>query len=362
MVFVLFDLTVSEKPIFKNRLVLDPDYVPSNLHHRENILHQIEEMLKPLLKGDNPYNIYIYGPPGVGKTTAVKFLFNKLEEAHSEVKAFHFDCWKSTYALLSEIYKAVSPRVPPRSTDEVWNLLVNRLDRIEKDILIALDDVELHLTDANKNSVVWYLLKARSNIEQNLGLILISTEEHALRHLDFKTLSRLKPHSVKFERYTCSQVFDILKERTEYAFRPGAIKNELIHEVADIVTLEGGDIRLGLEILKTCGDIAEREGTEEILHKHVTRAMKEIKLSEIVKLNTTAKIILKAIAEIGKEKLDVRELYDELGDMSNRTIRYWLPSLEKSGFIELDYKKGRGRSREMELLLPTKSLKRVLND
>jgi cell division control protein 6 len=70
------DLLMDEETLFRNEEVFTPSYVPEDFIHRDDQLKEISLSLKPGLRGVNPVNTLIHGPPGTGKTTAVKYLLN----------------------------------------------------------------------------------------------------------------------------------------------------------------------------------------------------------------------------------------------------------------------------------------------
>jgi len=67
--------------IFKNRETLRPDYIPDELPHRDKEIYKLAEILfHPLLRGDRPSNVFIYGYPGTGKTATTKHVFKAIKE------------------------------------------------------------------------------------------------------------------------------------------------------------------------------------------------------------------------------------------------------------------------------------------
>ncbi len=65
---------------------------------------------------------------------------------------------------------------------------------------------------------------------------------------------------ITFEKYMVDQCYTILKDRCELAFNEGAITDEAIHRVAEIVGVETGDIRDGLHTLRIVAYVAESRG------------------------------------------------------------------------------------------------------
>ncbi len=72
---------VGEDPVFRQKEVLFPDYIPDHLPHREKEIKSVSSIINSALKNRSQIsNIFIYGPPGTGKTASIRFIFRKLEE------------------------------------------------------------------------------------------------------------------------------------------------------------------------------------------------------------------------------------------------------------------------------------------
>ena len=78
------DILHSDESLFKNELALDYSFLPKILPHREAQQRYIATTIKPLLTGKNGKNLFIYGAPGIGKTAAMRFVLNEVEEETEE--------------------------------------------------------------------------------------------------------------------------------------------------------------------------------------------------------------------------------------------------------------------------------------
>ncbi|MCL5408276.1 MAG: cell division control protein Cdc6, partial [Candidatus Thermoplasmatota archaeon] len=63
------------------RQALEPGFVPDRLPHREKEAEQLAEIISPSLKNFKPSNVIIFGKPGVGKTSVVKFVEGEIYKA-----------------------------------------------------------------------------------------------------------------------------------------------------------------------------------------------------------------------------------------------------------------------------------------
>jgi len=76
-------------------------------------------------------------------------------------------------------------------------------------------------------------------------------------HLPSRIKSSLALTEIEFPKYTHDELFDILKDRVEFSFKPGTLKIELIR-IASVAA--DGDARVGLEILRRADRKAEDRG------------------------------------------------------------------------------------------------------
>jgi len=71
---------VSEDPVFRQKEVLFPDYIPDHLPHREKEIKAVSSIINSALKNRTQIaNIFIYGPPGTGKTASIRFFSESLK-------------------------------------------------------------------------------------------------------------------------------------------------------------------------------------------------------------------------------------------------------------------------------------------
>ena len=88
----------------------------------------------------------------------------------------------------------------------------------KRKVIVCLDEVD-RLDDFD----LLYLL-ARSGY----GLILISMRCHVLANLTSRIRSSLALTEIEFPPYKTDELYDIIRNRVEYAFRPSSPKNEFI--------------------------------------------------------------------------------------------------------------------------------------
>jgi len=108
------DMLSSDESLFKNELALDYSFLPKILPHREQQQRYIASCVKPLLNEKNGKNLFIYGAPGIGKTAAMRFVINELEEETEEVIPIYINCWQknTTFKIVADMCEQLGYKIP----------------------------------------------------------------------------------------------------------------------------------------------------------------------------------------------------------------------------------------------------------
>jgi len=67
-----------ENRIFKDKVLLQTNYRPEEIPHREEQIKQIASILAPVLKGEKTSNLFLYGKTGTGKTLSAQYVKDEL--------------------------------------------------------------------------------------------------------------------------------------------------------------------------------------------------------------------------------------------------------------------------------------------
>jgi len=345
-----------EDTVFKNEDVLQTEYLPEKLPHREGQVQAIANAIKPAISGKSPYNLFILGSPGVGKTAVVKHVFNQLSE-YERVIPIYINCWEynTRHAVLSKILNELGGIAPRRgiATDEVYERFESQIKKSNQIPIIALDEIDqLLLRDGSL--LLYDLLRCGAK----LGLIAISNDPFIGRMLDDRVKSSIAHEEIHFKPYTKAEVLEIVKDRMRLGFRAGKIEEGVAKAVAEFTDSKGGDIRLALECLWKCGRTADQKGTTakaEYLNEIFKKAS-DTYLTDLLKsLSETEKAILKVIA--ASPELSSGELlaqYGEKNKIAERTMRNYVSRLETLKLIDapMTSKGYRGKSRIISLRIP----------
>jgi len=263
---------VSTETMFKNskqgsvvrsETYLNVDYDPENPVGRDSEVDRIAWAVKPLSKRKKPENLLVHGPAGVGKTTTVKHVFDRLEQ-ETRVKSVYLNCWQynTRSSLLTELLIQLGYPAPRKGkpVDELLSKLKEWLDK-NRGVAVALDEFDQLEEDTE---VIYDLQLLNQESENQVGLVLVSNQNPRNLQLDPRSRSRLNCQTLQFEPYTAPQLEKILQDRVEKAFRPGAVPDKVVQEISEQVAEESGDCREALSLLLQAGRQADREGRKEV--------------------------------------------------------------------------------------------------
>jgi cell division control protein 6 len=269
----------------------------------------MEEMafsLRPALLKGKPTNNLILGPPATGKTTAIKKLFEMAEfDCDDDIICVYVNCQlhSTKFDIFSQIYKKIFGHAPPETGvpfARIYNKIMNELIELDKSLIVALDDIN-HLFAGNMISKVFYdILRAYESFEGvRTGIFAVLSDVDFRYVLDKNVGSIFNANEINFNPYTYEETYKILEERARLGFFPGVISDELIEQITDY-TYESGDIRMGIDLLRSSGNNAEINASRKISKQDVDKAIESA-------TNMNLKYLLDTLNE--KEQ----KLLDEIG-------------------------------------------------
>ena len=249
--------------VLRSESYLTTDYLPDEPVGREAEINSIADAVRPLARRKKPDNLLVYGPAGVGKTTCVKYVFDRLEE-EAGVKSVYINCWQynTRSSLLTELLIQLGYPAPRKGkpVDELLSKIREWMDK-NRGVALALDEFD-QLED--RTEVIYDLQMLNEEAENSLGIVMVSNHHPSKVQLDPRSRSRLNCHTLQFNPYDTPQLINILKQRAEQAFRPGAVPDEVIEEIAEQVAENSGDCRQALSTLLRAGRKADRQGVSSI--------------------------------------------------------------------------------------------------
>jgi len=435
----LFDDLLSGEPIFEKKEVLRPSYTPRKLPHREDQINNMATILVSALRGDTPSNILIYGKTGTGKTASAKFVSEELEststkyEVPCEVEYINCEVTDTQYRVLAQLAnkfvgknrEAIEEQIEEREsdlerarenpqaldstefdslsalqaeieslreehesftevpmtgwpTDRVYNSFFDAVDYRERVVVIMLDEID-KLVEKSGDDTLYNLSRMNSELERSrVSIIGISNDLKFTDFLDPRVNSSLGEEEIVFPPYDANQLRDILEARAEIAFKDAALTDDVIPLCAAFAAQEHGDARRALDLLRTAGELAERDNTDNVEEEHVRQAQEKIEIDRVVEVVRTlpqqSKLVLFAIILLEKQGVhnintgEVYNIYKRLCDeidadvLTQRRVTDLISELDMLGIVNaVVVSKGRyGRTKEISLSVPLEETETVL--
>jgi len=343
---------IGESRIFKDEQVLQSEYLPDILPHREQQIQELANNLLPASKGHNPQNTFLFGPPGIGKTAATRFVFREFEDFSERVKTIYINCWdyKTAHSILSKIAIDMEAFVQRRgmSKDEILERLVEVLKKKAKSLIICLDEVDQLVY--REQEALYDLLRINQYVQNPVGLVFISNHADIFMNIEPRIKSSLSIDNLEFKAYSLNEMKDILQERVKLGLR-NAPEEGVLLLVANHAVKNGGDVRIGIECLLKAGRLAEQSGSDKIKVDHMRQVVKEVgkvkpKILE-EKINTEEKIVMEIVKDdCSKKEWLSGELYDAYckkveTPLTERRFREIVNHLESIGLLKIrDRKRG----------------------
>ncbi|MFB6079885.1 MAG: ORC1-type DNA replication protein [Haloferacaceae archaeon] len=351
-----------DESVFRDEHVFEVDYVPETFDHRETQLENLKYALRPAVRGSRPLNTMVRGPPGTGKTTAVKKLFGELG-AQPDVRTVHVNCQldSTRYAVFSRVFEHVFDYEPPSSGisfKKLFGQITDRLIEDDETLVVALDDVNYLFYENEASDTLYSLLRAHEvHPGARIGVIVVSSDLalEMMDELDGRVQSVFRPEEVFFPKYDREAAFDILNERVVRGFHEDVVGRAELERVAEL-TARSGDLRVGIDLLHRAGLNAEmrasrtvsradvEEAYEKSKHVHLSRRLRELSDSE--------RTLVEVIAEHDGERAgDVYDAFHGRSDLGYTRYSELVNKLDRVGIIDATYAdvEGRGRSRELSL-------------
>ena len=223
--------------------------------------------------------------------------------------------------------------------------------------IIALDDVNYLFQSKNANKVFYDILRAYEEYPGVKTAIFSILSDLEFRYAFDKNVNTVFiPQEINFPLYSYSEIEAILRDRVKAGFFPNVLPDDILEQIA-MFTEEKGDLRIGINLLKSCGNIAEASASREITQEHFDQAIDSlvsINVAETINsLNDTERGLLKMIAG-WEDVCKAGELSEKYIEKTGSSYSSFNRTLDKLEFVRLiDFKftgKGvRGNSREIIL-------------
>jgi cell division control protein 6 len=263
-------------------------------------------------------------------------------------------------------------------TDRVYSVFFDAVDYFERVVVIMLDEID-KLVEKSGDDTLYNLSRMNSQLENSrVSIIGISNDLKFTDFLDPRVKSSLGEEEIVFPPYDANQLRDILEHRSKVSFKDGALSDDVIPLCAAFAAQEHGDARRALDLLRTAGELAERDQVDHVDEDHVRKAQDKIELDRVVEvvrtLPTQSKLVLFSILLLEQNDVhnintgEVYNIYKRLCEeidadvLTQRRVTDLISELDMLGIVNaVVVSKGRyGRTKEISLSVPVEETQTVL--
>ncbi len=330
---VFNDILRSDETLFKNVIALDYDYIPKSLPFREDKQKYMATCINPLFQERSGRNLFIHGPPGVGKTVACRHVLKELEDEYDEVEPIYINCWErnSSHKIMMEICDRLGYKFTHnKKTDELFKIVKELLNK--KSVVFVFDEID----KAEDYDFLYWILEQ----VYNKSVFLITNYKDWLLDLDERIKSRLNAEIMGFNPYTLPETREIVRQRIEFAFKEDVVQQDAFDSIVK-KTYDMQDLRKGLYLLREAGTLAEERSLRKITIEQIAAAIKKLDDFTINKedgLDAEEKFVFELIKKNPNQKTG--ELYklflNNGGTASQKTFTRKLKKLEEGKFISIE--------------------------
>lgn len=372
------------KQLFRDREALSPDYAPPRLPFRDAQTRAVAQILAPILRGSKPSNLLLYGKTGTGKTAVTRYVLHRLKaEANNPSLVLAYVNTRladGEYRTLADFARFLDLRKEKQipltglAIGEVVDRIADNIRSNKKKVVLVLDEID-YLVKLFGDDILYAFTRSGERLAPGfLAMVGISNDLKFKEGLDPRVLSSLSEEELVFPPYTVDELREILTERAKIAFRQGVASRAAVNLCAAMAGSEHGDARRAIDLLRIAGEVAEREGLNEIDDSCIRKASDKMEVDRVDEairsLPVQNKAILSAVSmfnggtNTGELYLAYNNLCRKMGieTLTQRRMSGILGDLDLLGLVEASVvsKGRRGRTKRIQLLIEKETLEKTL--
>jgi len=376
--------------IFKNKNVLQSNYQPDEILHRDEQIKQIASIMAPVLRGEKTSNLFLYGKTGTGKTLSIQYVREQLLKRASinnnfKLRIEYLNCKlkkvsDTEYRILAELIKKLGEDIPATGlpTESVYAKFIEIIDSEKQIFVLILDEIDQAIKKISSD-FLYNLTRLNSELSKTqICLVGISNNLTFLEELDPRVRSSLSEEEIVFPPYNALQLQKILSKRSKEAFKENIIQQGVIEKCAAFAAREHGDARRALDLLRIAGELAERDKSKKILLKHLDEANNKIERDKILDIISSEPkqfhLVLNSIIQLSEKKknepLFTGDVYNHYQNsciqnksefLTQRRVSDIIQEFDMFGIINVKViSKGRGgRMREIKIAIPKNIIEKI---
>ncbi len=269
--------------------------------------------------------------------------------------------YNTRFNIFAQIYQQLFGYLPAETGvpfSRIYGEIMKKLSNEGKALVVALDDVNHLFYRKNANQILYDILRAHEVFPGvRTGVFCVISDIEFRFMLDKNVSSIFIPQEVIFDTYTWQEIRNILDDRVKAGFYPGVLSDEILDEIVDF-TNSTGDLRVGIDLLRTTGNFAEADASRNIENKHLERALQDFDSQSlkntINNLTDDEKGLLEVIVGQKEDNPTAGDLYNLLNEKRPLSYASFDRALKKLEFMRvIDTKftgKGkRGNTRQVML-------------
>jgi cell division control protein 6 len=200
------------------------------------------------------------------------------------------------------------------ATKEKWDELYRIVNENFDSVVFVLDELDMLVGRLDKQEpafsrLLYQLSRAGANddLAAFVSVVAISNDTRMMEQVGSRARSSFTPEDVHFDDYDATQLRAILKRRRD-AFQDGSLGENVIPLAAAFAAQTHGDARKAIDLMRVAGELAEREGDDQVRESHVRAAQDKVEKNRVLEvirgISTQKKLCLFATASVATHSSD----------------------------------------------------------